>query len=46
MKKSLGASEWIRRALGVALLCGVAAIALGLDTGAPFHFHQHTGYRM
>ena len=33
MKKSLGASEWIRRALGVALLCGVAAIALGLDTG-------------
>ena len=33
MKKSLGASEWIRRGLGVALLCGVAAIALGLDTG-------------
>ncbi len=33
MKKSLGASEWIRRALGVALLCGVAAIALGFDTG-------------
>jgi cytochrome c biogenesis protein CcdA/thiol-disulfide isomerase/thioredoxin len=33
MKKSLGASEWIRRVLGVLLLCGVAAIALGLDTG-------------
>ena len=33
MKRSLGASEWIRRALGVALLLGVAAIALGLDTG-------------
>ena len=33
MKRSLGASEWIRRGLGVALLCGVAAIALGLDTG-------------
>ena len=33
MKKSLGASEWIRRVLGVALLGGVAAIALGLDTG-------------
>ncbi|MGF6597876.1 cytochrome c biogenesis protein CcdA/thiol-disulfide isomerase/thioredoxin [Paraburkholderia sp. GAS448] len=34
MKRSLGAGEWIRRAIGVAMLCGVAAIALGLDTGA------------
>jgi cytochrome c biogenesis protein CcdA/thiol-disulfide isomerase/thioredoxin len=33
MKKSLGAGEWIRRALGVAVLLGVAAIALGFDTG-------------
>jgi cytochrome c biogenesis protein CcdA/thiol-disulfide isomerase/thioredoxin len=33
MKRSLGAGEWIRRGLGVAVLCGVAAIALGLDTG-------------
>ncbi len=33
MKKSLGAGEWIRRGIGAALLCGVAAIALGLDTG-------------
>ncbi len=33
MKKSLGASEWIRRGLGVALLGGVVVIALGLDTG-------------
>ena len=33
MKRSLGAGEWIRRALGVAVLLGVAAIALGLDTG-------------
>jgi cytochrome c biogenesis protein CcdA/thiol-disulfide isomerase/thioredoxin len=33
MKRSLGAGEWIRRALGVAVLAGVAAIALGLDTG-------------
>jgi cytochrome c biogenesis protein CcdA/thiol-disulfide isomerase/thioredoxin len=33
MKKSLGAGEWIRRALGVAVLIGVAAIALGFDTG-------------
>jgi len=33
MKQSLGAGEWIRRALGVAVLAGVVAIALGLDTG-------------
>jgi cytochrome c biogenesis protein CcdA/thiol-disulfide isomerase/thioredoxin len=33
MKRSLGAGEWIRRALGVAVLLGVAAIATGLDTG-------------
>lgn len=33
MKRSLGAGEWIRRALGVAVLAGVAAISLGLDTG-------------
>jgi cytochrome c biogenesis protein CcdA/thiol-disulfide isomerase/thioredoxin len=33
MKRSLGAGEWIRRALGVLVLCGVAAIALGADTG-------------
>jgi len=32
MKRSLGAGEWIRRGLGVAVLAGVAAIALGLDT--------------
>ncbi len=33
MKRSLGAGEWLRRALGVAVLIAVAAIALGLDTG-------------
>ena len=33
MKRSLGAGEWVRRALGALVLCGVAAIALGLDTG-------------
>lgn len=33
MKKSIGAGEWVRRALGIAVLAGVAAIALGLDTG-------------
>ena len=33
MKRSLGAGEWLRRALGVLVLAGVGAIALGLDTG-------------
>jgi cytochrome c biogenesis protein CcdA/thiol-disulfide isomerase/thioredoxin len=33
MKRSLGAGEWVRRGLGVLVLVGVAAIALGLDTG-------------
>jgi cytochrome c biogenesis protein CcdA len=33
MKRSLGVGEWIRRGVGVAVLAGVAAIALGLDTG-------------
>ena len=33
MKKSLGVGEWVRKGLGVLVLIGVAAIALGLDTG-------------
>ena len=33
MKRSLGAEEWIRRALGAAVLVGVVAIASGWDTG-------------
>jgi cytochrome c biogenesis protein CcdA/thiol-disulfide isomerase/thioredoxin len=33
MKRSLGISERIRQVLGTAVLAGVAAIALGLDTG-------------
>jgi len=33
MKRSLGASEWIRRGFGVAVLVAVVAIALGVDTG-------------
>jgi cytochrome c biogenesis protein CcdA len=33
MKRSLGVGEWIRRGLGAAILLGVAAISLGLDTG-------------
>ena len=33
MKRSLGAGEWLRRGLGIAMLIGVVAIATGLDTG-------------
>src|SRR6202044_2534274 len=33
MKRSLGAEEWVRRVLGVAVLAAVAAAALGLDRG-------------
>jgi len=33
MKRSLGAEVWIRRGLGVAVLAGVVAIAMGWDTG-------------
>ena len=33
MKRSLGAEEWIRRILGVAILVGVVAVAFGLDCG-------------
>lgn len=33
MKRSLGAGEWLRKGLGAAMLAGVAAIAMGWDTG-------------
>lgn len=33
VKRVLSAGEWVRRGLGIAVLAGVAAIALGLDTG-------------
>ncbi|HEY3596265.1 MAG TPA: cytochrome c biogenesis protein DipZ [Paraburkholderia sp.] len=33
MKRSLHISEWVKRVLGVAVLAGVAAIALHADTG-------------
>ncbi|SHH82073.1 cytochrome c biogenesis protein DipZ [Pollutimonas bauzanensis] len=33
MKRGLGAGEWIRRGLGIAMLGGAAAIVSGLDTG-------------
>lgn len=33
MKRSLGVGEWLRRALGVAVLASVGAVAWGLDIG-------------
>jgi cytochrome c biogenesis protein CcdA/thiol-disulfide isomerase/thioredoxin len=33
MKRGLGVEEWIRRALGFAVLAAVAAVAFGLDRG-------------
>ena len=33
MKRSLGAEEWLRRALGAAVVGSAVAIAFGLDTG-------------
>ena len=33
MKRTLGAGEWLRRGLGVGVLGGVAAIAIGADAG-------------
>jgi cytochrome c biogenesis protein CcdA/thiol-disulfide isomerase/thioredoxin len=40
MKRGLGAEEWVRRGLGVAVLIGVLVIALGWDTRflAQFNF--------
>ncbi|NOU00069.1 MAG: redoxin domain-containing protein, partial [Gallionella sp.] len=32
MKRSLGAEEWVRRGLGIAVVVGVVVIALGWDT--------------
>ncbi|WP_338140492.1 cytochrome c biogenesis CcdA family protein [Candidatus Dactylopiibacterium carminicum] len=33
LRRGLGSGEWIRRGLGAAVLAGVVAISLGLDTG-------------
>ena len=33
LKRSLGAGEWIRRGLGLAVLAGVLLVATGMDTG-------------
>ena len=38
MKSGLGAEEWLRRGLGVAVLAGVVVIALGWDTRFLFQF--------
>ncbi len=43
LKRSLRAGEWLRRGLGAAVLAGVAAIALGLDTGALARLAQSGG---
>ncbi len=40
MKRSLGVGEWIRRGLGRRRAGGVAAIALGLDTGLLTRFRS------
>jgi cytochrome c biogenesis protein CcdA/thiol-disulfide isomerase/thioredoxin len=38
MKKSLGAGEWVRRALGIAVLVGVLAIVFGWDSSVLAHW--------
>ena len=38
MKRSMGAGEWLRRGLGVGVLGGVAAIAVGADPGVLARF--------
>ena len=37
---SLGAGEWIRRGIGGAILCGVGAMSIGLDTDALAHVRR------
>jgi cytochrome c biogenesis protein CcdA/thiol-disulfide isomerase/thioredoxin len=37
MKRLIGAGEWLRRGVGVAVLAAVVAISLGLDTGFLTH---------
>src|SRR5947208_2360027 len=54
MKRSIGAGEWVRKVLGVLVLIGVAAIALGLDTtylarlstARTFSFEQGLAHRL
>lgn len=42
LKRALGVGEWVRRGLGVVMLAGVAAIALGVDTGLLTRFSAAT----
>ncbi len=44
MKRSFGFSEWLRRGMGVAVLAGVGAIALGLDTDLLVQLSPGGGY--
>ena len=43
IKRSLGLGQRLRRGLGAAVLAGVAAIALGLDTGALARLSRDSG---
>ena len=43
IKRHLGVGEWVRKGLGVAVLAGVAAIALNLDTGVLSDLSQGSG---
>ena len=43
LKRSLGMGEWLRKGLGVAVLAGVTAVALGLDTGLLAQFSSGSG---
>src|SRR4051812_19771707 len=54
MKRSIGVGEWVRKVLGLLVLVGVAAIALGLDTtylarlstARTFSFEQGLAHRL
>ena len=43
LKRTLGIGEWVRKGLGVAVIAGVAAVALGLDTGLLAQFSSGSG---
>jgi cytochrome c biogenesis protein CcdA/thiol-disulfide isomerase/thioredoxin len=43
LKRWLGVGEWFRKGLGVSVLAGVAAVALGLDTGVLAQLPSGTG---
>jgi cytochrome c biogenesis protein CcdA/thiol-disulfide isomerase/thioredoxin len=46
LKRSLGAGEWIRRGLGVAVLVAVAGIALGWDGSVLTRFSERSTARL